>query len=577
MSSRPNALTTSERRPRTLEEWLFTPEALFRAGLLLIVCLYIRTLNFDFVYDDLTIQVSPWIQSWHGLADVFRNDIFGDTGAVGSSYYRPLASALIVLVARIAAPTPACYHVMALLIAVVVYALAYQCGRLLFNNDTIAALTALFFMLHPTKIETIAWIGSSACDGQAAVYFFGLLVCYLKWWESRRPWWLVSSVALFALAMFTKEVMVIVPVLIAVHAFVRAPEGKRLRSLLVVAPYLLSIAVYAIAREAVLKPLPKSSIAIQPTFTMTNLWSAPLAFWWYVQQLVLPIRLAVLHDWTPIPSPALSTFISPLLALALLCALLFIAWRRSRPWLVPFLSAWLLFTMAPAIALSPKLTVHDRYLQLAAFPFSALLAWGLLRLAKSGSAQRATAVTAGAVLVLAWSTLTWYNTGFWDNSVSLWQRAVQVAPHSVNARIELARLYSANNVPAAVGVLDGGLKLLPNSPGLWRMRGIVQFNAGKLDEARQSLFHSLEASKRFEKESAEPSDVKYGKATAAFLLGQIEMKKGNAIAADGWLRTALAIQPGNAEYESMMATNLRALGRDAEARQYEQPATSVRQ
>jgi tetratricopeptide (TPR) repeat protein len=126
-----------------------------------------------------------------------------------------------------------------------------------------------------------------------------------------------------------------------------------------------------------------------------------------------------------------------------------------------------------------------------------------------------------------------------------------------------------NNVPAAIAVLDEGLKLLPDSPGLWRVRGSLQFNAGNLDAARSSMLRTIQVSERFTHAPNEPSDVKYGRASAAFILGAIEMEKGNAIEADPWLRMAISIQPDNPEYLNAMVSNLRRLGREGEAQKYE--------
>ena len=63
MPSEPQASVRSD-RPHSLREWVFTPQFLYRAGLILLLALYLRSLTFDFVYDDLRLQVSPWIQSW---------------------------------------------------------------------------------------------------------------------------------------------------------------------------------------------------------------------------------------------------------------------------------------------------------------------------------------------------------------------------------------------------------------------------------------------------------------------------------------------------------------------------------
>src|SRR3954467_529466 len=169
MQQEPQASTSQVDRPQRLMELAATPAFLFRAGLVVVLALYLRTLAFDFVYDDLALPVSPWLASWHGVVEAFRSDVFGDKGVAGSAYYRPLASTLMIAVARVASPTPAWFHLMAIVLLVVMYALCYRLGQILFKDDWIAALAAVLFALHPTKVESVAWLSSAGCDGQVAI------------------------------------------------------------------------------------------------------------------------------------------------------------------------------------------------------------------------------------------------------------------------------------------------------------------------------------------------------------------------------------------------------------------------
>src|ERR1035441_6486232 len=65
----------------------------------------------------------------------------------------------------------------------------------------------------------------------------------------------------------------------------------------------------------------------------------------------------------PMPTdcwPSLRKSHLPLLAtLALVIALAF-AWHRTRSWLVPFLAAWLVLTLGPPLALSPRVTIDRK-------------------------------------------------------------------------------------------------------------------------------------------------------------------------------------------------------------------------
>ncbi len=556
-------------KPRDLADWLLQPNWLVRLGIVLTVALYARTIGFDFVYDDFSIPLSPLLHSWHGVIDAFKMDVFGTAEAAGSAYYRPMSSALCVVIAQLTSVTPGWFHLGAILIAIIVFLLCYLCGRLLFDNDLLAALAALLFALHPTKVETVAWIGSSTCDGQSAIYFFLVLLCYLHWWKSRKPIWIVVSAGFFAAALFTKETMIVLPFLVALHFWLRGTRGARLRTITgLMVPYVVAATFYTAVRHSVLRPLPKSSIAIQPIVTLVNVWSAPLALWWYIKRLLYPFGMSILYDSIVVQHPSFRTFVLPLLASLGLVIAVGYAWHRTRSWLVPFFAAWFVLVLGPPLALSPRVTIHDRYLQLAAYPFCALLAYAILELIQSNPRWRTPAAIAALAIIIGWGFGTWHESGYWRDSITLWKRAVQVAPHNINARVELARLYSEKEIPEAVRVLDDGLRIVPDSPGLWRSRGLLLFNAGEFDSARASLMRAMDVSSRFAADpQSEPVDVRFGRATSAFYLGEIDMIQGNPVDADRWLRIAIGIQPDDLDYQRVMVANLRKQGLNEQADQ----------
>jgi hypothetical protein len=566
----PAAAKAAIHKPTSMA-WLTQPDTIFRISLLLVIALYLRTLKFDFVYDDLLIPLNPWIQSWHGVLSAFKSDIWGFDTQQGTSYYRPIPSALGVVIAQLTPGTPGWFHFTALVIELVLCVACYAFTRKIFRDDTLAAFTTLLFALHPTKVESVAWIGSAECDGQAAIYLFSSFTCYLHWREERKPAWLAASLGLFALAVFTKETMIAIPVLIALHFWITSERSARLRSTLtLMLPYAAIAFGFLLVRKTVLRPVAASRNAVQASFSLVNVWSAPAAFWWYVKRLFFPFGLSILYDPLTVRRAASVQFLLPLFGLMCVAGCIFWVWQRTRAWQIIFWSAWFVLTLGPAVILSPQVTVHDRYLQLAALPFCAAIAWGLLKIAREYGSWRWVAFCGAVLLVSAWSVSTWHESGFWDNNLLLWQRAVQIAPRNVNARVELARLYSGSDPHESIAVLDDGLRILPQSPGLWRTRGLLLFNAGAYEDAKSSLLKAVEASSQFTKEmGTEPPDVRYGRAAAAFALGQIEMVDGNPQAADPWLRMATSIQPDNVDYARVLLKNLRAEGLEGEADAYE--------
>ncbi len=539
-------------RMEAFVRWLLRPPVLLRGSMLLIAAVYIRTINFYFVYDDVAILVSPW-NEWRWVGEIFRHDLFGFRGDTGSVYYRPLSALWIVVVKQLTGGAPGWFHLSAIAIHLAVFYLAYVLGRLLLREERFALLTALIYALHPTKVESVAWIGSSGCDGLGAICFFGSLICYLKSREKHAVAWLSGSVVLFAAAMLIKETLVIAPVLIAVHYWLNPPRGQsRLWVVLQMAPFAAVVAGYMLLRHAVLRPLPATSLVARPSLTMTNLWSAPLTLWWYVRQLLLPARLSVMYDPITVAAPTLWNFVLPLVGLGVVIAVAYWIWTRHRSPNYTFLALWFAITLAPFVVMSPMVLQHDRYLYLPSYAFSVLVAW--LLLTAGGSGQRATRIrVASAVMIIAlWSASVWHESGFWDNELSLWGRAVQVAPLRSTARVQLAwRYIDKNDAASALKVLDDGLARQPKSPALWRTRGVIEYDRQQYESARKAFLKTIEVAAFYDDKPS--PDIWEAKAASAYYLAQLDTADKNYVSAEKWLRIAVALQPNSTAYRNSLA------------------------
>jgi 4-amino-4-deoxy-L-arabinose transferase-like glycosyltransferase len=546
------------------ESWLT------RLALILIFALYFRAIGFAPVYDDNVI--SPWT-SWHDVPKFFTHDIFGYDGSAHSVYYRPLAVTWGFTMAFCTGGAPGWLHLGAILLHLAVVVLAYVFGRHLFGDWRLALLTAVLFGLHPSKVESVAWIGSSTVDGLAAVFFFASLIAFLKWREGGAGRWMAASVALFACAMFTKETMVFIPILIAVYLWLMPPNAGRVtRILRTLAPYGVVWAVYMTIRHAVIKPAGASAEYIHPTFTLVNLWTAPASIWWYLRHLVLPWRLSVEYTATLIDRPTLVGFILPAAGIAGLLLAPWWLWRRQRSPVAAFLIVWFAVTLAPPVIVAPMVLQHDRYLYIPAYAFCALLAWVILRLG-SFPAEARMAVAMGVVLL--WSGLTWHEMGYWDSDLTLWTRVLQISPNHPKAQLQLAFLYrEAGDTPRALRMLDDGLRERPRSPNFWLARASMLYSDQQWDEARagyEKVMHLTEPAPGQPVEAGPPTRVR---AAAAYQLALMAITAKDFPQAERYARTALSLRSDGVGYHEALAESLSGEGRLSEA--WAENATELR-
>ena len=292
-----------------------------------------------------------------------------------------------------------------------------------------AAFAALFFALHPLRVESVAWL-SGQHDLQAATFYLLAILCHLRACsdEARRRRWLSGCAALFAAAMLSKVNGITLPIALLLLDFYplrRLPadprqwlEPQHRRVWLEKLP-LLAVAVVAglvswVARHetAVLQPL-SLGFRIQQAFY-------GLAF--YLGKTMVPVRLMPFY---PVP---LDLRLSPMtvvasagLVLVLRAVLLHL--RRPRP---GGLVAWAYYvvTLLPVLGLisfSTQLTA-DRYAYLPCMAWAVLgggaVLAGLRRLGPRG--RHLLAVGRFAVLLLL-AGLSWGQSRLWYDSETLFR------------------------------------------------------------------------------------------------------------------------------------------------------------
>lgn len=541
---------------------LLTGRWLGLLALPLVFGLYVRATGFATVYDD--NAPNPWT-SWRDVPKLFTHDIFGFDGNAHSVYYRPVAMTWGLLMHLVTGGTAGWLHLSAIVLHLTVMVLAYVFGRHLFGDDRLAVLTAVLFGLHPSKVESVAWIGSSGVDGVGAVFFFASLIAFLKWRESAAAGWLAASVVLFAGAMFTKETMVFIPMLIAAYLWLNSPRvGRISRIFQTLTPYGVVWIVYMAIRHQVIRPASANAEYLRPTFTLVNLWTAPHAIWWYIRHLALPWGLSVDYAEKTLDRPTLLGFVLPAVGLLLLLAAALWLWSRWRSRVAAFLMFWFVLTLAPAVIVAPMVLQHDRYLYLPSFAFCALIAWAVLHLGKLPPQAR---LVAAMCVVALWAGLTWHEMGYWDCDRTLWSRVHEISPLEVAGQIYAAGYcVEDGDTPKALSILDEGLRYHPNSPNLWMTRAGIFYGENQLDEARAAYLKVMQVTEPAAGQAVQAGAPRRLRGAAAYQLALMDIKAKNFVEAESYARSAISLNFNGTGYHVLLSRCLLGEGRAEEAK-----------
>jgi tetratricopeptide (TPR) repeat protein len=322
-------------------------------------------------------------------------------------------------------------------------------------------------------------------------------------------------------------------------------------------------------RHQVIKPASAAAEYIHPTFTLSNLWTAPYAIWWYIGHLIFPWGLAVEYAAKVVERPTLLGFASPAVCLLLLLVAAWWTWRRQRSKMAAFLIFWFVLTLAPAVIVAPMVLQHDRYLHIPSYAFCALVAWAILHLGnvQVGSLRIKTSVAVALCVVALWTGLSWHEMGFWDCETTLWSRVLQISPSEPKAQIQLAYIYQeAGDTPRALAILNDGLHYRPDSPNLWLVRARIMYDDKRWDEARAAFLKVLQVTEPAPGRAVSAGTLTRLRSDAAYHLALMDFAASNFQEAERDVRLALSLDAKGVGYHSTLSRCLRSEGRVEEAK-----------
>lgn len=521
---------------------------------------YVNTLRFQFVYDDLPqILNNPRIHFWRHAPRLFGEHVWSQLAGRAGNYYRPLFELWLLLNYSLFGANPAWWHATTVAVHLAVTIMVYVLARRVTGDRLAAAIATVLFGLHPTHIETVAWI-SGVTEPLLAVFVIGSVLSYARWRDggSHAQWWRAASVAAYALAMLCKETGIVVPIiLLAYDRYVsrRGPQREPLVSLAArYAPYGATALAYLGVRHHVLRGLgyPEAKPWLDVALTL------PSFLLFYVRELIWPVGLSVFRDVPLVHSPGLSNFVLPLVGVV--AAVSALAWASRRWQVAAFASVWLAALMIPPIAgiyvFNADDLVHDRYLYLPSIGLAMVVALAIRKIKSEGrellgAPAAPMAVTLALACALAAGTAL-QNT-VWANDLILYAHAVKAAPKNVLAIDHLANeLYKRGRVDMALQRYQEALRL---KPGIWETHfavGITLYEVGQFAAAQKELETAI---------LLLPSN-----ADQYYYLGLCHLQQGQYARAEQSFRMAIAIFGAKPGFHYALAISLEKQGNLEQAR-----------
>ncbi|MFI5350694.1 MAG: hypothetical protein ACHQ2Z_14200 [Elusimicrobiota bacterium] len=326
-----------------------------------------------------------------------------------------------------------------------------------------AAAAALFFSLHPLRVQSVAWV-SERRDVLCGFFF---LLSLLFWMKSFRPGRLngargrAAALGSFALSLLSKPAAVPLPlvlILLDLWPLRRLTSSSRRwdTALSLLKEKLPFAALAALAAAAQVLAQGEAAIDLATASGMQRANQIGLNLVFYLGKLLWPTDLALYEwHWEPIRTAVI-------VGTAATAVLLVVA-ARSRRLRAPLLSALAYQTVMLAPTLGFVTIGHeiaaDRYSYLSGLAWALLFGAGLRSIA---SRHRTASLILASALLGAFAAATQAQIPVWANSVSLWKQVVRIDPTTYWARAYLAKsLFGRGRNGEAILYLEEQLRLYP--------------------------------------------------------------------------------------------------------------------
>ena len=360
-----------------------------------------------------------------------------------------------------------------------------------------ACAAAFVFMLHPVQVESVVWI--SQRKTLLAMFFFLLSIhWYLNYRDAENSKkcgrYYLLSLAGFVLAMLSKSIVVILPMVLMFHDRAFAAKGKPVLRLVDKIPY-AAIAVIG-ALGALYSQLPQQAggraefhggSALATFMTMLPVLMK------YIGMLFWPSDLSLVYD-IPVRAALDEEVVQAGMAAALLLALgiyLFMRRRELFFWYALFFAGLL-----PVSQIVPIVTlINDRYLYFPLLGGGAFVSAVVALLVTRQSRWQKPLLALCCVLLLSLPVLTFKRSQVWQNPFSIWQDVVLKNPAYRPGWFYLADEYLLRgDMDGALATSLASLGYFPQEPAALKLAGMIYAKKGDLIKGREYLQRAAQAS-----------------------------------------------------------------------------------
>ncbi len=389
------------------------------------------------------------------------------------------------------------HHATNIILHLINSALAFAVFRKMTGSFWKSAIVAALFAVHPTHVESVAWIAERK-DVLSTMFWLLTMFVYFRWNEEgsnlKSPYYF-ATILIFALGLMAKPMLVTLPFVLLLCDFWALERWKPfdLKCLgLLVAEKIPFFVLSAVSSYVTI--LAQRTVGAVETLDFlplgTRFINALVAYVKYILTLFYPANLAVWYPYDrDFPMWQIIGAIVLLVGVTALCL-----WQiRERKYL---LMGWLWFlgTLVPVIGIVQvgSQPMADRYTYIPYFGLFIMLVWGISDVfAKFNFNKHILRVLFGAAVII-FAVISFKQTSLWRNNEILYKHALAVTKDNYLISYNLCyTLMLEDRLDEAEPYCFTTLRLKPNFYEAQNTLGILELKRGRNAEAEKYFQEAL--------------------------------------------------------------------------------------
>ncbi|MBI5328550.1 MAG: tetratricopeptide repeat protein [Deltaproteobacteria bacterium] len=442
----------------------------------LVFAIYFNSLSGDFIWDDTHhIANNVLIKDLRNIPLFFTKDFWENSWAhTTSRLYRPLVTLSFAIDYYFWRLNPAGYHFTNLILYLSVCLILYPLSKAILGNDRAAMAASLIFASHPVHSESVTWIFGRT-DLIAGFFSLSSFYLYLLYYNNKtKLLLLITSFAVFVLALLSKEIAATLPIIIILHNLLFNRGERGYKKWLPALGYLIILLSYMFLRQMVLGRLENPPVVSYPDF----IYYLPWAVINYLKLLFLPINLSALYT---LPHTNKMWVFFGLALVIVLCIVLSLSCIRRDKGLL-FLILWVFVTILPVlnrIVMASTTPIAERFLFLPSVGF-AILAGCVLK--KAANQRNIVVIT--LLIIIPFSIVAQQRNAVWKDELTLYRDILKTSPNAYFIHNNLGLIhYNQGRLDDAILEYKAALHLKPDYHGAYNNLGVAYSKQNRLYEA----------------------------------------------------------------------------------------------